>query len=101
MKTVRIKIQSFVNKLEKKYPSLITNKMELGTKDHPNYEDYKWTENLVGREQLIKWKKFKYILKVWNQVDNGIRPDWEINSIFRNYGFYHYDKLLREERKNA
>jgi hypothetical protein len=53
---------------------------------------------LVGRDKLEKWKKFKYILKVWNQVDNGTRPDWEINYIFRNYGYYHYDKLLREER---
>ena len=42
MKT-RNKIENFVTNLEKKYPVLITNKMELGTKDHPNYEDYKWT----------------------------------------------------------
>lgn len=101
MTTVREKIQNFVTKLEKKYPSLITNQMELGTGNHPNYDDYKWTENLVGRDKLEKWKKFKYILKVWNQVDNGIRPDWEINYIFRNYGYYHYDKLLREERANV
>ena len=100
MKT-RNKIENFVTNLEKKYPVLITNKMELGTKDHPNYEDYKWTENLVGREQLIKWKKFKYILKVWEQVDNGLKPNWEINYLLRNYGYYHYDKLLKEERANG
>jgi len=97
--TVREKIKNFVTKLEKKYPSLITNQMNLGTVEHTDLNKYKWTENLVGRDQLMKWKKFKYILKVWEQVDNGSKEIWDINYLFRNYGWYNYDKLLRIETK--
>ena len=98
MKTVRERIENYVIELEKKYPSLITNQMDLGTGNHPDLDKYIWTEKQVGDDKLQKWKKFKYILKVWKDVDNGVRPIWDINYLFRTYGFYHYDKLLREER---
>ena len=98
MKTVRERVENFVTELEKKYPSLITNQMDLGTGSHPDLDKYIWTEKQVGDDKLQKWKKFKYILKVWNEVDNGVKPIWDINYLFRTYGFYHYDKLLREER---
>ena len=84
-----------VNKL---LSSLITNQMDLGTGNHPDLDKYIWTEKQVGDDKLQKWKKFKYILKVWEDVDNGVKPIWDINYLFRTYGFYHYDKLLREER---
>jgi hypothetical protein len=91
MKTVKQKLEAQVKRIENTFPQLITNQMYLGAKDHPDAKLYNETSSLVGIGTLSKWRKLKYILKVWNSLN--------VDTLLRDNGYYHLAKLLREEFK--
>jgi hypothetical protein len=101
MKTVKQKLEAQVKRIENTFPQLITNQMYLGAKDHPDAKLYNETSSLVGMGTLSKWRKLKYILKVWNSLDLS-KPNavvLGVDTLLRDSGYYHFAKLLREEQK--
>jgi hypothetical protein len=101
MKTVKQKLEAQVKRIEDTFPQLITNQMYLGAKDHPDATLYNETSSIVGMGTLFKWRRLKYILKVWNSLDLS-KPNAVVlgmDTLLRHNGYYHLAKLLREEQK--
>ena len=101
MKTVKQKLEAQVKRIEDTFPQLITNQMYLGAKDHPDAKLYNETSSIVGMGTLFKWRRLKYILKVWNSLDLS-KPNavvLNIDNLLRHNGYYHLAKLLSEEQK--
>jgi len=99
MITVKQKLENKLAKWEKQFPQLVINQMHLGTKDHPNVKLWNETSNLVGTEILHKWRKLKYVLKIWDSSNEPKINYNNITSYLRSHRMSYYARLFEKEYK--
>lgn len=94
---LKAKIEKRIEALEIKHPELLSGKVCLGSKDHPNIEKFKQAHAVVPMMTIDKYKRLRFIIKKWNQCETSRQIYLDIGYLFRQNNWYNYAKQLEQE----